>query len=142
MTTIVASVKEGVMVSDSRCTGGETWVPMTKVLRIGDGLFGFAGSINERDKWLKWHRSGRRGARPKLENFVALHLKPDGLYEISADGLEMLIERGFHAVGSGGAAALGAMLAGSEAKKAVEIACQIDTGSGGDICVFNLRETI
>jgi len=113
---------------------------MTKVFRIGPDLFGFAGSVNERDKWLKWHRNGRKGVRPKLENFVALQLTAAGLFEISSDGLEMLIERGFHAVGSGGPAAIGAMLAGADARQAAEIACQVDIGSGGEICVFELNE--
>lgn len=141
MTTIVADARAGVMVSDSKCTGNGSWVPLTKVFRVNGDLFGFAGGVNEREKWLKWHRNGRKGVRPKLESFEGLLLKPDGtLYELCPDGLEMLIERGFHAVGSGGPAALGAMLAGKDAKAAVEIACLIDTHSGGEIRVFSLKE--
>ena len=142
MTTIVADARKGVMVSESKCTGNGSWVPMTKIFRVNGDLFGFAGGVNERERWLKWHRAGRKGPRPKLENFEGLLLKPDGtLYELCSDGLEMLIERGFHAVGSGGSAALGAMFAGKDAREAVEIACLIDSGSGGDVCVFELKET-
>ena len=141
MTTIVADARVGLMVSDSKCTGGSTWVPMTKIFRVNGDLFGFAGGVNERERWLKWHRNGRKGPRPKMESFEGLLLKPDGtLYELCSDGLEMLIERGFHAVGSGASAALGAMLAGKQAREAVEIALQVDAGSGGDICAFNLKE--
>ncbi len=141
MTTIVADARVGLMVSDSKCTGNGSWVPMTKIFRVNGDLFGFAGGVNEREKWLKWHRAGRKGPRPKLESFEGLLLKQDGtLYELCSDGLEMLIERGFHAVGSGGPAALGAMLSGKHAKEAVEIACLIDPHTAGDVCVFNLKE--
>lgn len=142
MTTIAADARAGVMVSESKCSDGNVWVPMTKVFRIGGGLFGFAGTVVDRERWLKWHRNGRKGARPKMDDFIALHLREDGqLYEISSDGLEMLIERGFTAIGSGAKAAIAAMILGHDAKAAVEVACLVDAGSGGDIRVFELNET-
>lgn len=141
MTTIVADLRAGVMVSDS-CVSEDfaPWVPGTKVFRVNGDLFGFSGDVNQREKWLKWHRGGRKTPRPKLNDFTGLLLRPDGVFSIHTDGLELHIERGFHAIGSGAAAALGAMLAGADAKKAVEIACQIDNHSRGDICVFELKE--
>jgi hypothetical protein len=138
MTTIAGDHRAGVMVCDSKCSGGGNWYPMTKVHRVGDELVGMAGHVKDGQAWLKWYRAGKKGPRPKTEEFVALSLRKDGLYEICADGLEQLVERGFHAVGSGGSAAVAVMLAGHDAKRAVEIALQVDTGSGGEIHVHTL----
>lgn len=139
MTTIAADARAGVMVSDSRCTGSDQWFPMTKVHRIGDELLGLAGNVKDCNTWLKWYRGGKKGGRPKLENFIAIALRKDGVYEIGADGLDMLIERGFHGVGSGGAIAVGVLIAGHDAKTAVEIACQVDPGSGGGVVTYTLE---
>ena len=138
MTTIAADLRAGVMVCDSKCSGGGTWYPMTKVHRVGDELVGIAGTVKDGQAWLKWYRAGKRGPRPKTEDFVALILRKGGLYEACSDGLEQLVERGFHGIGSGGPAATAVMLAGLDAKRAVEIALEVDTGSGGEIHVHTL----
>lgn len=140
MTTIAADFRAGVMVSDSRCTAGEQWFPMTKVHRVGAEIIGLAGNVKESQAWLKWYASGKKGAKPKGESYAALVLRKDGLYEATPDGLEMLIERGFHACGSGGPVAVGVMLAGLSAEEAVKIACQVDVGSGGEIKVYKLGD--
>lgn len=138
MTTIFADAKEGVMVCDSKCSAGGTWYPIPKVFRVGNELVGIAGNVKEGRAWLKWYQNGKKGPRPKTEDFVALGLRSDGLYELCADGLELKIERGHHGVGSGGGNALAAFMAGADPERAVHIACLIDTGSGGDIVVHRL----
>lgn len=140
MTTIAADHRSGVMVSDSRCVEGGTWFPCTKVFRIGAELVGCAGDVNEWQQWLKWYRAGRKGAMPKLTEFSALILRSEGLYGFGDDGCEMLMERGFHAVGSGHHAALAALILGHDAKAAVEVACEVDSGTGGEIRVYNLKD--
>ena len=139
MTTIFACAKAGVMVTDSKCSGSDGWYPMTKVHRNGAELVGLAGNVKEGHAWLKWYASGKRGARPKLESFVALILRADGVYEACSDGLEMRVERGYHGVGSGGPCAIAAYKAGVDPKRAVEIACEIDNGSGGEVIVHELK---
>jgi ATP-dependent protease HslVU (ClpYQ) peptidase subunit len=140
MTTIFAEAKDGLMVCDSKCTAGDnTWYPMTKVHRVGQELVGIAGNVKEGLAWLKWYQSGKKGTRPKLESFNALILRADGLYEACSDGLEMLVERGFHGVGSGGPCAVAAFMAGADAERAVKIACEVDNGSGGAIHVHRLK---
>ncbi len=141
MTTIAADFSAGVMVSDSRCSAGATWYPMTKVHRVGSELVGIAGAVKDGHRWLKWYSGGKKGPHPKIEDFVALVLRADGLYDVSSDGLELRVERGKHAIGSGGGPALAVMLAGHDAKTAVEIACQVDTGSGGDVIVYHFKAT-
>jgi hypothetical protein len=139
MTTILADAKAGVMVCDTKCVDGNVWFPLTKVVRVGKELVGMAGDVKEGRAWLKWYQGGKKGPRPKLEDFAALSLREDGVYSVEADGLELLIERGFYAVGSGGACAMAAFMAGADAETAVRIACQIDTGSGGDVIVHRLK---
>ncbi len=127
------------MVSDSKCSAGGTWYPITKIYRVGDDLVGLAGDVKEWQAWLKWYRADKKGPRPKLDDFSALVLRPDGLYEACSNGLELKVERGFHAVGSGGNAAAAVMLAGHSAEEAVRIACLIDNGSGGDLQIHRLK---
>lgn len=128
------------MVADSQVTCGEQWYPMTKITRNGDELIGFAGQIRDAKSWLKWYLGGKKGPRPKIENYCALVLRPDGLYDISSDGLELLVERGFHGIGSGGGYAQAAYMAGAKAVQAVKIACDIDIHSGGEIKVEKLKK--
>lgn len=140
MTTILACVKEGVMVSDSRCSADGVWYPMTKIWRLPGELVGMAGDVKSGRAWLKWYANGKKGARPKLENFIGLSLRADGLYDIGSDGLELLVERGYHGIGSGGNCALAAYMAGAKPLAAVEIACAIDLHSGGKIVVEKLKK--
>jgi hypothetical protein len=140
MTTILADAKKGVMVCDSKCTADAEWFPMTKVFRLGDELIGVAGNVREATGWLRWYSEGKKDRRPKpVDGFAAMILRNDGLYAVSADSFEMLIERGYYGIGSGGGIAVGAFMAGADAKKAVEIACRIDANSGGDVVVHKLK---
>lgn len=142
MTTVFADSRAGLMVCDSKCTSDSVWYPMTKVQRIGGELVGIAGNVKEAQAWLKWYERGSRGARPKAESFSALVLRKDGkLYEVTSDGLDMEVERGYHGIGSGGGYAVAAYMAGADARRAVEIACLVDTNSGGDIVVHHLKES-
>lgn len=139
MTTVFADTKSGVMVCDSKCTSDSVWYPMTKVYRINGELVGIAGTLKEAQAWLRWYEKGGKGARPKAECFTALVFRRDGkLYEVSADGLDMAIERGYHGIGSGGGYAVAAFMAGADAQRAVEIACEIDANSGGAIHVHSV----
>lgn len=143
MTTVFADARTGIMVADSRLTSDSVWYPMTKIRRIKGELIGIAGTLKEAQAWLKWYERGSKGARPKAESFTALILRADGkLYEISADGLDMEIERGFHGIGSGGGYALAAFMAGADPMRAVEIACSIDTNSGGEIHSHTLKPAV
>lgn len=139
MTTILADANAGVVVCDSKCSGGDVWFPMTKVHRVGDELIGIIGTVSQGAIWLEWYRGGKKGTRPKLATFGALILREDGLYEVDAEGFEQRIDRGFHAAGTGGPCALAAFMAGAGHARAVEIACLIDNNSGGDVIVHSLK---
>jgi ATP-dependent protease HslVU (ClpYQ) peptidase subunit len=140
MTTIFADASAGVMVCDSKCTNDQVWYPITKVHRVNGELIGIAGDVKEGRDWLSWYTKGGKGARPKAESFGALILRKDGkLYEVSPNGLDMVVERGFHGIGSGGGYAIAAAMAGADPRRAVEIACDIDANSGGEIHVHHIK---
>jgi hypothetical protein len=139
MTTIFADAAAGVMVCDSKATVDGSWFPCTKVVRVDDELIGFAGVFHEGERWLEWYRSGKKGPRPKIDNSVALVLDKRCLRLLEGSGQYVKIERGFHGVGSGGACAIAAHMAGADAETAVQIACEIDAGSGGDVVVHSLK---
>ena len=139
MTTIIADAKRGVMVCDSKATFGSEWFPTKKVFKHGDELFGFAGTQTEGLRWLDWYTNGQRGKMPSIANVQIMILDADGVKLVEGSGSIFTVERHFYAVGSGAAAAMGAYMACSDPKKAVEIACKIDAGSGGDILVHKLK---
>jgi ATP-dependent protease HslVU (ClpYQ) peptidase subunit len=141
VTTIFASAKDAMMVCDSKCSDdtGE-WFPMTKVLRHENALIGVAGNVKDAVAWLDWFTSGKKGRMPKMDTgFTALALREDGVWCVSSDGFEMPVERGYHGIGSGGGYAVAAFKAGAKPAKAVEIACEIDVRSGGEIHVHKLK---
>jgi ATP-dependent protease HslVU (ClpYQ) peptidase subunit len=140
VTTILADAKKGVMVCDSKVTcGDQWWEDPNKVVRIGDELIGFCGVATEGDRWLAWYRAGQNGPMPKISNSSALILSPSGLRVMDSAGGTLPMDRGYMGVGSGGSLAVAAFLAGADAKKAVEIACQIDNLSGGRVIVHKLK---
>lgn len=138
MTTVAADARAGVMVCDSKCTSGDVWLPAHKVFRIGEELIGVAGDVKHWQDFLKWWGGGKRGARPKGQEYSALILRAEGLFVFDSNGCLMKIERGFHAIGSGEKAAIAVMLAGHDAETAVKLACEVDAASGGDIVTHTL----
>ena len=140
MTTFFADAAAGVMVCDSRVTcGGEWWCTDDKVLRIGDELVGFAGDSAESDRWLSWYRAGKNGPMPKIANCSGLLLGKAGVTIVTSDGGFVPVQRGFMGMGSGGTCAVAAFMAGADAETAVHIACQVDSGSGGEVIVHRLK---
>lgn len=140
MTTILADAKKGVMVCDSKATFGTEWFPVKKVFSHDGELFGFAGTQSEGMRWLDWYAGGQRGKMPSIANVNIIVLGAEGgVRLVEGSGTLFSVERHFYAVGSGATAAMGAFMAGADAKKAVEIACKIDSGSGGDVVVHKLK---
>lgn len=106
-----------------------------KLTRLPDGsIFGAAGRNSDRQAVVEWLIDGGKGKRPRLgDAFAGLRLMPGGevlYYDEDLRGTQVDLPA---AVGSGGELAVGAMLAGASPKKAVEIAAQRDTTSGGRV---------
>lgn len=140
MTTIFADAKKGVMVSDSKVTFGNEWMEdPNKIVRVDGELVGLVGSAVEADRWLDWYQTGQKGPMPKVPNAGALILGAEGLTVLESSGGFWKVPGTFFGIGSGGPAARAAFMAGADAKKAVEIACQIDNLSGGRVIVHKLK---
>lgn len=140
MTTVAADAKRGCMACDSMTSTADSWWPSTKVHRAADALIGGAGEAASIRQFVTWYADGQRLPKPKIaDNFCALVLNGEGLFYWASNLVPEPIERGFHAIGSGGNAALGAMLAGANVKRAVEIATLVDASSGGEIVLHKLK---
>lgn len=140
MTTIAADAKRGLMACDSMTSTMDSWWPSTKVHRVPGALIGGAGEAAGIRTFVAWYSDGQRSPKPKIpDSFCALVLTSEGLCYWASNLVPEPIERGFHAIGSGGNAALGAMLAGASVQKAVQIACEIDTSSGGEVVLHKLK---
>jgi hypothetical protein len=89
-------------------------------------------------RFARWINSEAGDADIREDGFEALVLNLDGTIDWFGKDLEPLRYFAPMTIGSGGAMALGAMLAGKSPKQAVEIACQRDIKSGGDIVEISL----
>lgn len=138
MTTIATDGKS--MAADGLCTGNGIVYDLAirKIHRLKDGrIVGMCGSVYHQAPFLEWLANG--GEKPTMnDNFEALVLSPDGTlrsYDEHCRAIELSIP---NVAGSGGALALGAMLAGASPERAVSIAAERDTASGGAIAVLHI----
>lgn len=128
------------MVSDTKIVSGDVHWSEKKIKKIGPLLVGVAGGYRDCELFEKWVAEGLPDKRPKFSGGMeALILSKGGLLFYDTDCYGIRIERGFHAVGSGGHAALGALLAGATAHEAARIACQVDNSSGLPLYVRRVR---
>lgn len=116
--------------------GGEE----TQVIFAGAGRYERITSVK------RWLESGgdpfdmsEEAAVPKVnENeFEGLLLTREGALYCLEDGLIPMECEYPTNLGSGGPLAQAAMIAGKNAIEAVQVACEIDTGSGGELTVFD-----
>lgn len=138
MTTIATDGKS--MAGDGFVTGNDLIHSTTeiKVRKLSDGrIVGIAGSAYAHVLFVPWLENG--GDPPELtDDFEALVLHPGGRCQ-SFNHKCLAIEQPTPAVtGSGGALALGAMLAGASPERAVAIACERNMGTGGTVTVIHL----
>jgi hypothetical protein len=110
---------------------------------VGTGLVGVVGGVAHGQQLINWIRQGaNRRDYPKWEGNendsanILLCYSTDILYYHCSEPIK--IERNFWAIGSGSSLAIGAMAAGANAFRAVEIACEFDTycGMGIDVIHF------
>ena len=136
------------MASDSKTTVTTTAEDRAylcaKLVRHSSGdIIGCAGDADLIEKFVAWYKTKKRRPNfPKDAEFEALILTAQGdlVYYDETLSRDRLHNDCF-AVGSGGNAARGAMLAGCDPITAVEIATKIDPHSGGPVQVMR-RETI
>lgn len=112
----------------------------TKIRRIGSVIVGCAGEARASEAVCKWLEAGSAvDTFPKIAEADKANLLiagPDGLFLYENSPHPMRLENKFFAIGSGGDAAMAAMHLGFDAKRAVEVACEVSTGCGGGVDVL------
>lgn len=153
MTTIV--VTPTMMVADTMVSFEERGIfyPTQKIFRINGELVGARGHSGNCLRMLEWAKSGwTMSSRPKFEKVEEDDNDSEGLYDtdvliVNKQGIfyfcpeypqpeEILFP--FFAVGSGGKCAMGAMKAGADPIKAVQIAAEVDLWTGPPIHILYL----
>lgn len=143
MTTI--AYRHGVMAADSRAYAGFNAAlgSKTKIRRLEDGtLIGCSSNqVGLGEAVIDWYvRGAKPDDAPKSAeiNLSLLVVKPSGEAFFANDGFHLSgpIRADFFAIGTGHAAAQGAMHMGASAQEAVEIACRVDVWSGLPVVVL------
>jgi len=122
------------MAADSQVTAGQEITAFTqKVHRLDDGrIIGCCGPSISCAKFREFMING--GDKPDLsDEFRALILHPSGVVSYIEKDFVELPYRAPAGIGSGSEFAIGAMLAGASPRKAVELAIDRDTHSGGEV---------
>jgi ATP-dependent protease HslVU (ClpYQ) peptidase subunit len=127
---------DGLVVCNERATD----TAFCRVRRLPDGrIVGCAGSAFDFEPFCEWLMHPQ-GEKPKLwEHSEFLVLLPTGGVLSFNEDCRSIQEPTVTAIGSGARLAMGAMMAGADPQRAVEIACEIDTQSGGIVCVERLE---
>lgn len=160
MTTIV--YRDGIMAADSRVVKGAEGVPeaimperAVKLFRLADGTV--AGISGDFEAALRWFDAAKAGGLASVvgidigANTSILTATPGEDDGVGGQALRMWMHAGsyllghpamvgFYAMGSGKAAALGALYAGADALAAVQIAARIDPYTGGEIMTMRVDE--
>ncbi len=138
MTTIAVSWPERAIACDSRLTWGDQKYAVKKVYRIKGTLYGLSGTVDKDWDGLIAHLRDPRKPKPSMKNLSVLALSERGVFWVN-DKIELEpISAPFAAKGSGAHAALGALKAGADLKKAVCIACEIDSSSEKPVRLYRL----
>lgn len=141
MTTIVANREK--IVADSKVTDDrhDRHYMAPKIVEHKGDLIACAGDNDNIELFLKWYKSRRK--RPKIKpgtDFDALVIRNGRLYVYDNAFACDEVRNEFWAIGSGAEAALGALHAGADLERAVEIACRVDNSSGLPIQVMKANE--
>ena len=138
MTTI--AYRAGVLVADSLVTAaGMRCGYVRKIAKSSSGwMGGTSGNLQDMAIFNEWIEHDCPNMPPKTDGdcdgFV---VAPSGALMLWAGkGILVPMEAEFTAVGSGERYAMAVMEAGLNAKRAVEIACRLDTGSGGELTIL------
>lgn len=135
MTVIVALPDR--MLSDSICTSGESNFPTIKVFRHKGSLVGVAGDNAQIEKYLRWYMGNRKKPLELGDEFEAVVVNKQGIWDYRGSMPDKVL-RGYHGVGCGWPAAHAALLAGADAARAIEIACQVTHLCGLPVQEFTL----
>lgn len=138
MTTIVCTRE--IMVGDTLLTS-DTKASAIKVFKHKGHCIGIAGTYIHCIEFVRWWKDGGNPPRPKTKDVTALVLTPKGKI-LCFDSYHTFYEirDPFTAIGSGAAAAMGALHAGATPQQAVRIASRVDAATGGKLTVRRIAK--
>ena len=149
MTTIAIDAL-GNIAADGRVTCGNEIIrdDAEKITFQHGRIYALTGCSSMLTALVKWHHEGADANKLPLykgdRGWFLIVIQDEGLFGYSND-VPYAEPNEYNmpvAFGSGQNWAMGAMLKGATAREAVEIACQIDTGSGGKITSMNIADTL
>lgn len=132
------------LVADKRAiNNGYKGGVVTKIHRWVGGLCAFSGDLDVGMQMVQWLRDGAKPADyPKQQeknaaNFLVIH--NNGRVErYESVPVPLVMENPQQAMGSGRDYALAAMHLGFDARRAVQVACALDSGCGNGVDVLEL----
>ncbi len=137
--TVIVALPDRIL-SDSRCTTGDTNYPCVKVYRHKKALVGVSGDVPAIEKFLRWYMGNQK--KPieldAGDSFVAIMINKRGIWEYGSSSFPDKVLREYHGCGSGWPMAHAAMIAGKSPREAIEIACQVTHGCGLPVQEFTL----
>lgn len=149
MTTIAATLTH---IAGDRMVSDEmkgTWYPSIKVKRVKGALVGAAGDAGDCVRMMDWAETEfNPKKKPKFETpagaegaVTMIYLTAEGIHMMSQDDpYPEKVAEGTYAIGSGGKAAWGALLAGLPLDKAMEIAHNVDPYTRPPFDILALEE--
>jgi hypothetical protein len=144
MTTI--AFRDGILCSDRQATAGTARKLCEKLWRVRgtDYVVAITGSLSAGIRFCEWLKNGagkdESWALDEDSEAVVLNLATGKVVAYDSNMVPMPVFDKFEAWGSGADFALGAMEAGVDAVRAVEIAAKHDTGTGNGLAVINLHK--
>ena len=137
------------MAADTRCSGGFSSDPTTKIYQLkSGGLYGFAGSAGYGMLVYEWLCNGAKlKQKPKLltddDGIEAILVTPSGAVSLMDNYLAPIsVTSGRTAIGSGGDQAKALMHSGMTAREAVQFIVdhQLDLFTGGEVQTLALKK--
>lgn len=140
MTTIACDGTGMAGDGQTACSGTIVGTSSVKVRRLDTGaLFGSCGTVGDAEFFATWLETGAQGDPPKLAgDFGCIVLEPNGRILQCGDSGRLMEVEGPMAMGSGMDYAMGALHAGADLRRAIEIAAKCDPHTGGKITVLKL----
>jgi hypothetical protein len=140
MTTVIADLRTGKMGGDMFWSDGSR---SPKIHQTAQGLIGCSGNESPIMRFVEWITNGGDVPGPFTEDdggFEAIQIENGKLYMWGRSLRRMeLIGRRFHAIGSGGPYAIGAMCRGASIRQALEIAAEYDSFTKAPFSITKAR---
>lgn len=131
------------LAADTQMTSGTMKSRGKKLHRVGRYKYAaFCGDVSDCQRVMDWLKDG--GVKPSFKDdaeieVLLLDKRKAACYHLD-QSLVMVEQEAPFAIGSGAMAAMGAMMMGADAKKAVEIAAKVDSCTGGDVDTISLNK--